>query len=1020
MDNRDTLLRTIASFPLIDNHAHNLLTADTILSCPLEVCFSEARGEALKDAIQTSSLKQGVRILAKLYRCAPSWEEIKRVRDTMPYDDLCKISFETTGIQSLLLDDGIYDLGALRDIKSHLGLVEDVRRILRIESVAESILRGLVESINKSNESVISFAAFEGPLRNQLKSLANSKEVVAFKSIAAYRSGLNINCNLTNEEVAISLGNFIRSSTSSTNEQVNIRLAEKVLIDHVVNVAVDVALESGIPIQFHTGLGDNDLDLLYSNPLHLRPLIEKYKDVKIVLLHASYPYTRQAAYLASVYANVYVDVGLVNSLISSSGQQATLRELALLEYVDNGDFTVDEAMDVVKQNKGVKLVRVGYLDNSSQLRFHIVPINRFRDYVAPNGLTSLRALTALPYFADVVPKDTGVSASGECIIKPDLNTLLQLPYYPEHSIVLCFFENKWTPVDPEYGKPYLTEDSKYFALCPRNCLRRIVNAARQDFRIGFLAGCESEFVLLKTNQGSEKPVPVDETLYLVAASFRGTSSAAVIDKIVDSLSQLNIVVEQCHSESAYGQFEVVTGPSTPLTTADNCVLTRNTIYDVASQFGLKATFVSKPFDNQAGTGAHLHISFHDIDKSEKENDGHLTGLSPYERSFIAGVLHHIKAICAFALPTVHSYTRTVDHCWAGSWICWGVENRETPIRVCYRPKKSSNGETTFEVNFEHKFVDATSNPYLVMSAIIAAGLDGMKKKMELNTPPCLDDPASLTEKERKDLGIVERMPRSLRETLDALKNDKALIEALGEPIVRCYVGVKETTLSLEDSHPTYITPAPYVFGVWGLIHLLLLGFIIYQFFPKADTVVVNGIHWHFLFIALLISLSQSLYDSDYLIIAWIILLIATVQASHVYFILKNRYPSDSTAEMIFIHFPFSLLHAWTVVLSVIGLFAAFTSKEEGESPGIFVQILVAVGLIFLEVTAVGYIEKFKGDIAGAIVIDWALYGVAVEQDDTFIRFVAIILAVITTLHILKALIYDRFIKKERAPPKLVV
>lgn len=228
-----------------------------------------------------------------------------------------------------------------------------------------------------------------------------------------------------------------------------------------------------------------------------------------------------------------------------------------------------------------------------------------------------------------------------------------------------------------------------------------------------------------------------------------------------------------------------------------------------------------------------------------------------------------------------------------------------------------------------------------------------------------------------------------------------------------------TTFSLEDKHLTFITPAPYVFCIWGLIHLLLLGFVIYQFFPDANDVVADGIHWHFFFIALLVSLNQSLYNSDYLIIAWIVLLIATIQVSRVYFILSNRYPSKSIPQTIFIHAPFSLFHAWTVVLAVIGLFAAFTSKEKDESPSIWIQILVAIGLLFLESTAVGYIEKFKGDIAGAIVIDWTLYGIAVGQEDTFIRVVAIIFAVITTFHILKP-VYEKFVKKSHtsAPPLL--
>ncbi|KAF0501940.1 Glutamine synthetase [Gigaspora margarita] len=260
--------------------------------------------------------------------------------------------------------------------------------------------------------------------------------------------------------------------------------------------------------------------------------------------------------------------------------------------------------------------------------------------------------------------------------------------------------------------------------------------------------------------------------------------------MVESLQEQGIEVEQFHSEAATGQFEIVTGPESPLISADSLVVARQTIYDVAAQAGVKATFVPKTFKDQAGNGAYVYLSFKEIDKSQKVVDDHPTGLSPYERSFIAGVLHHIKAICAFALPTDHSYTRTVDNCWAGSWICWSVENREAPIRVCYRPKIGPNGKY-LEVHFEHKFVDGTSNPYLVLSAIIASGVDGIKKKMQLTTSPMLDNPASLSDEERIKKGVTDKMPASLPDTLKALREDKVLCDAFGEPMIRCYIGVKE-------------------------------------------------------------------------------------------------------------------------------------------------------------------------------------------------------------------------------------
>ncbi|RHZ52886.1 hypothetical protein Glove_456g18 [Diversispora epigaea] len=870
MDSYEKLFKTVASFPLIDNHAHNLSTSDALLAYPLEGCFSEARGDALKDVTQTSALKCGVQQLAKLYKCAPIWETVKHARNTLSYDELCKICFEKIGIQCVLLDDGFGISEHLRDIKSHVGLVDEARRIVRIESVAEKILNDLVESVTHTDEEVkINFSTL---LRNELRSLANSELVVAFKSIVAYRSGLNVDCDIHNEKVATALTEHIKASAASPVKNIISKLFDKILIDYILTVAIEIAIETDIPIQFHTGFGDNDLDLLYANPLYLRSLIEKYPNAKFVLLHAAYPYSRQAAYLASVYVNVYVDIGLVAPLISVSGQQAILRELleicpsnkilfssdghihpesfyvatiqtretlskVLSNLVENGDFTIDEAVNIAKQimfessNKlyklnlepkilsetdyfargisdekkmlmlkenGVKIVRLGHLDLTNQFRIRLIPIDRFQNYIAKSGLTASRSINAFPFFGDHIPEGIGITPSGECLMKPDLNTLAQLPYYPEHALVHAFLENKWTPGDPKYGKLDLTEDDKYSLLCPRNCLRKIIDIARQDFGLGFLAGVESEFALLTSKDST---TPVDESVYCAAESFRHNNSVDVIDKIIDSLLKLNVPVEQCHSECTTGQFEIVTGPSTPLIAIDNCVTTRNTIYDIAAKEGLRATFVAKPFKDQAGSGAHLHISVHEINQIERKGDDrdvHETGLTSYERSFIAGVLHHIKSICAFSLATSNSYSRNVDHCWAGSWICWGVENREAPVRICYRPKKNAVAgklSTSFEVNFEHKCVDAISNPYLATSAILAAGLDGIKKKMELKTPPCLDDPAGLTDEERIKLGITERMPSSLRQTLDALKQDTEIIKAMGEELVKCYIGVKETELS---------------------------------------------------------------------------------------------------------------------------------------------------------------------------------------------------------------------------------
>jgi len=221
-----------------------------------------------------------------------------------------------------------------------------------------------------------------------------------------------------------------------------------------------------------------------------------------------------------------------------------------------------------------------------------------------------------------------------------------------------------------------------------------------------------------------------------------------------------------------------------------------------------------------------------------------------------------------------------------------------------------------------------------------------------------------------------------------------------------------------NEKPTFISPAPFVFGVWGLIHFLLGGFVIYQFFGAND-LIVDGINWHFVGITLLNTLWLVLWQTNHQILAWFTILITSAQVSYVYKVLKtHREEGCSLSERIWVHAPFSLYHAWIFVIAVISTFAAFThDKKPDDEPTVLMRILVIIGLLVLESTAIGYIEGLKGDIAGAIVIDWVLYGIAVEQSDPWIHWSAIVLAVITSFHVLKP-IFKKFISgssEEQAP-----
>jgi hypothetical protein len=211
-----------------------------------------------------------------------------------------------------------------------------------------------------------------------------------------------------------------------------------------------------------------------------------------------------------------------------------------------------------------------------------------------------------------------------------------------------------------------------------------------------------------------------------------------------------------------------------------------------------------------------------------------------------------------------------------------------------------------------------------------------------------------------------------------------------------------------DKHLTYISPAPFVFGVWGIIHFLLGGFVIYQWFGNQD-LILDGINWHFVSISLLNLLWLALWQTDHLILAWITILFTSVQISLIYKILKQSRDDHNINELIWIHAPFSLYHAWIVVISFISIFAAFAPKEEGSKPSIIVKIFAVIALLLLaKLATIGYVYKSKGDVAGALVIAWTLYGIAVEQEDPVIHWTALVLAIISSIAIVVPIVRKFF------------
>ena len=435
-----------------------------------------------------------------------------------------------------------------------------------------------------------------------------------------------------------------------------------------------------------------------------------------------------------------------------------------------------EPIMLAARKGGVRLVRFLYTDNGGVTRGKTTHIDglpgRLRDGI---GLTvAMQAMNMLDQLAHV----EGMGPVGEIRLVPAPETFTVLPYAP-HSAAMT--------VD------MLEQDGTPWAACPRSFLKRQV-AACADAGFTVQAAFECEFSLA-TRSADGSFTPIDESVCFGSTGM--TVAATVIDDLVAALEAQGLEVDQYYPELGHGQQELSIRHAPALAAADRQVYYRETVRNVAYQHDLYASLAPKPFPDQAGNGAHIHFSL--WDKAGRRN---LTygardryGISPLGYSFIAGVLEHLPALLALTCPTYNSYRRLQPHFWSSAYTAWGPDNREGAIRVPSGLASDRPGSA----NVELKASDPSSNPYLALGGLLAAGLDGVKRGL---TPgePALIDPGDYTDEERAARGIW-RYPTTLRQALDNLERDAVLTEALGPLLARAYLAVKGLeweTFSKED------------------------------------------------------------------------------------------------------------------------------------------------------------------------------------------------------------------------------
>ncbi len=322
-------------------------------------------------------------------------------------------------------------------------------------------------------------------------------------------------------------------------------------------------------------------------------------------------------------------------------------------------------------------------------------------------------------------------------------------------------------------------DGSPFSGDPRFILKKVLKKAR-DMDLEYNTGPEPEFFLFKND--AQGLLPMDSDGYFDLTTDKAHT---IRREITAALEMFGIDVEASHHEVAPGQHEIDFKHDNALTTADRLLTLRVTVKSVAQRHGLKASFMPKPIMGINGSGMHVHQSlFHTKTKKNVFYDPkNRYNLSKRAFYFIAGQLHHVKGMMAVICPTVNSYKRLVAGFEAPVYISWARINRSALIRV---PKWFE--DKTNSARIELRCPDPACNPYLAFAVMLAAGLDGIEKKIKLADP--VEEDLYKFDEEKLVTRKIDTLPSSLYEAIIELKNNKLMREVLGEHLYKRYLNIK--------------------------------------------------------------------------------------------------------------------------------------------------------------------------------------------------------------------------------------
>ncbi len=417
------------------------------------------------------------------------------------------------------------------------------------------------------------------------------------------------------------------------------------------------------------------------------------------------------------------------------------------------------------KSQGVKYCVGAYVDLHGVPKGKFVPIDHFLHFARGSELYTGYALDGLGQ----LPNDDEIASL------PDLASCTVLPWNGEVA---------WFPADNTFkGQPYEVNT--------RVALKKVLARAGEEFGIGFNLGIECELFVVRQNDDGSLSIPNDDdnltkSCYDVKRFF---DRYAWLDKVATTINALGWDLYSFDHEDANSQFEFDFQYADALTMADRYVFFRLMAKEYAAQEGLLATFMPKPFADKTGSGAHFNMSAYSLATGEnlfacdpsQDPRGH--GLTEMGYHFIGGVLKHGPALCAAFAPTVNSYKRLVRrglmayYSWAPVFNSYGRNNRTNALRI-----PGGGGRV------ESRNADAACNPYLAATLAFAAGLEGIREKIDPGDAT-EDNLYAYTPQQLAEAGIDE-LPRTLHEAVAAFAADPFVTATLGETLRHEFISYK--------------------------------------------------------------------------------------------------------------------------------------------------------------------------------------------------------------------------------------